>query len=81
MNPKSSDDRERILNIINDIVENADERFYGEWRGQEYPVLFHQKEKDVVLESQNGEFITLRRETLRMTGLKTNEGKKFEKFF
>ena len=59
MNPQSSDDRERILNIINDIVENADERFYGEWRGQEYPVLFHQKEKDVVLESQNGEFITL----------------------
>lgn len=59
LNPQSYDDREKILKIINDIAENADERFYGEWRGQEYPVLYHLKENDVVLESKNGEFITL----------------------
>lgn len=59
MNPSIADDREKMKTIITDIVNNAEERFYGEWRGQEYPVLFHVKGDDVVIESSFGEFVTI----------------------
>lgn len=59
MNPSSENDREAMRKIIMDIADHADERFYGEWRGQEYPVLFHVKDDDVVIESKNGEFVTI----------------------
>ena len=59
MNPAVADDREKMRTIITDIVNNAEERFYGEWRGQEYPVLFHVKGGDVVIESSSGEFVTI----------------------
>ena len=45
--------------IIYTVVNDADERFYGEWRGQEYPVLFHVKGNDVVIENSSGEFVTI----------------------
>ncbi len=44
---------------INRIVSDAEERRYGDWRGQEYPVVFHIKGDDVVVESKDGEFITI----------------------
>ena len=59
MNPAVADDRKKMRTIITDIVNNAEERFYGEWRGQEYPVLFHVKGGDVVIESSSGEFVTI----------------------
>lgn len=59
MNPAVADDRGKMKTIITDIVNNAEERFYGEWRGQEYPVLFHVKGDDVVIESSSGEFVTI----------------------
>ena len=59
LNPSSPEDRDILKNTINDITENADERYYGEWRGQEYPVLFHIKGKDVVIENIDGEFVTI----------------------
>lgn len=59
MNPSIAENREKMKTIIIDIVNDAEERFYGEWRGQEYPVLFHVKGDDVVVESSSGEFVTI----------------------
>ncbi len=59
MNPSIAENREKMKTIIIDIVNDAEERFYGEWRGQEYPVLFHVKGDDVVVESFSGEFVTI----------------------
>lgn len=59
MDPSNNEDREAMRTIIKNIADHADERFYGEWRGQEYPVLFHVKGDDVVIESKNGEFVTI----------------------
>lgn len=59
LNPGNSEDRANMLKIIRGIVDDADERFYGEWRDQEYPVLFHVKGEDVVIENNNGEFVTI----------------------
>lgn len=59
MDPSSAEAREQMKQIIYTIVNDADERFYGEWRGQEYPVLFHVKGNDVVIENSSGEFVTI----------------------
>ena len=59
LNPSAESTREFFRNEINRIVSDADERRYGDWRGQEYPVIFHIKGDDVVVESKNGEFITI----------------------
>ena len=59
LNPGDKAGREKFRTIVNDIVQNADERVYGEWREQEWPVLFHIKGENVVLENTAGEFITI----------------------
>ena len=59
MDPSSAEAREQMKQIIYTIVNDADERFYGEWRGQEYPVIFHVKGNDVVIENSSGEFVTI----------------------
>lgn len=59
LDPSAESTREFFRNEINRIVSDADERRYGDWRGQEYPVVFHIKGDDVVVESKNGEFITI----------------------
>lgn len=59
MDPSSAEAREQMKQIIYTVVNDADERFYGEWRGQEYPVLFHVKGNDVVIENSSGEFVTI----------------------
>ena len=59
MDPSAESTREFFRNEISRIVNDADERRYGDWRGQEYPVIFHIKGNDVVVESKDGEFITI----------------------
>ncbi len=59
LDPSAESTREFFRNEINRIVNDADERRYGDWRGQEYPVVFHIKGNDVVVESKDGEFITI----------------------
>lgn len=60
-NLDQSDPESRAVfrNEINNIVNEADERCYGDWRGYEYPVLFHIKGDDVVIESKTGEFVSI----------------------
>ena len=45
--------------IICDIVNHADERAIGEWRGQSGSVVFHIKGLDVVVTTEDMEFITV----------------------
>ncbi len=61
LNPGDKAGREKFRAIVNDIVQNADERVYGEWKGQDPPVLFHIKGEDVVLEGKDGTFISILR--------------------
>ena len=59
LNPKDKAGREAFRAIVNDIARNADERVYGDFKGQTPPVLFHIKGNDVVLENKDGEFISI----------------------
>lgn len=59
LRPDIQEDRAKMREIIDNIVENAEERCYGEWRGQESPVLFHILGDDVVVENKYQEFVTV----------------------
>ena len=59
LDPSAESTREFFRNEISRIVNDADERRYGDWRGQKYPVVFHIKGDDVVVESKDGAFITI----------------------
>lgn len=59
LNPSSQEDREKMLDIIQDILENETEFRSGEWRGQPEDVVFHIKGDDVVITKQSGEFVTI----------------------
>ena len=59
LDPADPQSRELLRAKILRICEQADERCWGEWRGQEWPVLFHIRGSDVVIESKQGEFITI----------------------
>ena len=48
-----------MLNIIKEIYRSADQRFTGDWRGQEHKVVFSIKAEDVVITKENGEFVTI----------------------
>lgn len=58
LNPALKEDREKVLDIIQDILSNYDEIAEGDWRGQEGVVNFYIKGNDVVVVS-NGEFVTI----------------------
>lgn len=53
------EDRAKMKQVILDIVDHADEKVGGEWRGQEEAVLFHIRGQDVVVTKENGEFVTV----------------------
>lgn len=53
------EDRAKMKQVILDIVDHADEKVGGEWRGQEEAVLFHIRGQDVVVTRENGEFVTV----------------------
>lgn len=59
LDPASEKDRGKILDIINDIWNNATEQRIGFWRGQPEEVLFFIKGEDVVITKQSGEFVTI----------------------
>lgn len=59
LNPSSQEDREKLLDIIQDILENETDVRIGEWRGQPEDVVFHIKGDDVVITQQSGEFVTI----------------------
>lgn len=59
LDEKDPESRVLFRNLINDIVNRANERRWGEWRGQNRPVLFHIRVNDVVVENDKGEFITI----------------------
>ena len=56
--PNIESDRQKMYNIINDIIQNSDEKRFGSWRGQKGEVDFHIKGNDVVV-SNNGNFISI----------------------
>lgn len=59
LDPSDPQSRQLLYAKIRRICEEADERCWGEWRGQEWPVLFHIRGNDVVVESKQGDFITI----------------------
>ncbi len=60
LDPQSVSDRQKFVEIINDIVINHDKPIkIGYWRGQQEDVLFFIKGNDVVVVKQNGEFVTV----------------------
>ena len=59
LDASSTEDRQKIRDIMQDIFDNADEVCTGEWRGQKDPVRFYIKGDDVVLTKQDGSFITI----------------------
>ena len=59
LDASNAEDREKMLNIIKEIYRSADQRFTGDWRGQEHKVVFSIKAEDVVITKENGEFVTI----------------------
>jgi SPP1 gp7 family putative phage head morphogenesis protein len=59
LDASSAEHRERMTNIINDIVDNFDTVSKGSWRMQRSEVLFFTKAEDVVVTSQKKVFITI----------------------
>lgn len=59
LDPNKEADREKMHEIINDIIENHSEIRSGAWRGQENEVDFYIKDEDVVICSKEKEFITI----------------------
>jgi len=49
LNPRSASDRARMVNIINNIVDNYDEIRQGTWPGQSGEVIFYIKGDDVII--------------------------------
>ena len=46
-------DRIKLLNIVDDIIDNAEEVIEGKWKGQEGTILFYRKGEDLVLVRKN----------------------------
>ena len=58
LNPKSAGDRQKMIGIINEIVDSPDEIRVGLWRDQPGKVHMYIKDGDVVL-ANGGEFVTI----------------------
>ena len=59
LDPGKPEDRRKMLAIIDDICDTAEEVVTGEWRGQEGPVKFYIKGDDVVVTTKDDRFITI----------------------
>ena len=59
LDPSKKEDRLKMLAIIDDICDTAEEVVAGEWRGQEGPVKFYIKGDDVVVTTESDIFITI----------------------
>ena len=58
LNPADKSDRQRMVQKIDDIINNADEILHGEWRSQPGLSDFYIKGEDVVVVN-NGRFVTI----------------------
>lgn len=59
LDPSAASDREKLEDIIHDIVLSRDEIRIGKFNGQANNVLFYIKGEDVVITNQNNEFVTV----------------------
>ena len=60
LDPGNEDDRIKLLNIIDDIIDNAEEVVRGKWKCQDGPVLFYRKGEDLVLvREKDSNFISI----------------------
>ena len=76
MDPSKQDDRKRMEEFILDIVNNHDDAAQGYWRGQTGLVDFFIKGNDVVLVSDNSEYITTMKDGINIKRVKG--GRKIE---
>lgn len=74
LSARTPEDRAKMKQTILDIVDHADEKIGGEWRGQEGPVLFHIKGSDVVVTRENGEFVTILKGGVKNARIKKARG-------
>ena len=58
LDPSDDTSRTKFIEIIGDIIQNSDERRYGEWRGQEGECTFYIKGDDVVV-SNGTKYVTV----------------------
>ena len=58
LDPSKKEDRDKLLFIINDIIDNYDEVVRGEWRSQSGMCDMFIKGSDVVI-ANNGKFVTI----------------------
>lgn len=59
LDPSNAEDRDQMIKIINDIVDNYETVKIGAWRGQTDEVVFYIKGDDVVICKQDNEFVTV----------------------
>ena len=59
LDPSRKADRQKMLAIIDDICDTAEEVVPGEWRGQDGPVKFYIKGDDAVVTTKDDVFITI----------------------
>jgi RHS repeat-associated protein len=69
-------DQDRFVSIINDIVREADQMVLGDFMGQgpggsRGPALFFIKGNDVVITDLNGKFVTIMKDGINNTSVKT----------
>lgn len=58
LSPEKAEDREKLRNIIADIINNKDDYAIGNWRGQSGQVEFFIKGEDVVI-VKNNKFVSI----------------------
>lgn len=58
LDAKKPEDRGKFFDITKDIIDNADVKKTGTWRGQTGTVTFYAKGTDVVVVDQNNNYIT-----------------------
>ncbi len=59
LDPKKSEDRDKLEQIIHDIFNHCTEKRIGSYMGQPEDVIFHIKGDDVVVAKPNNEFVTV----------------------
>lgn len=60
LDPSNREDREKLLGIIEDIIDSADEIVVGNtWRDQPQPCVFYRKGRDLVIINGDGEYVTI----------------------
>jgi len=59
LNPGNNEDRNKLKDIIADIIENKDDYAEGDWRGQPGISKFYIKDENVVVVNEKNEFVTI----------------------